>query len=84
MCFALFIAAGSFFLGQQQVFPTSVRGSPFLLVPVVAVLAVMILLLARIRFTSAYNKSARISSIPSGRTLTALREQASASTELDP
>jgi hypothetical protein len=84
MCFALFIAAGSFFLGQQQVFPTSVRGSPFLFVPVVAVLAVMIFWLARVRFASAYNKSARISSITSGRTLTALREQASASTELHP
>jgi hypothetical protein len=83
MCFALFIAAGSFFLGQQQVFPTSVRGSPFLFVPVVAVLAVMIFWLARIRFASAY-KSVRISSIASGRTLTALRERASASRELDP
>jgi hypothetical protein len=84
MCFALFIAAGSFFLGQQQVFPASVRGSPFLFVPVVAVLAVMIFWLARIRFASAYNKSVRISSIASGRTLTALRERASARTELDP
>ena len=29
MCTALFIAAGSFFFGQQQVMPEAVRGSPF-------------------------------------------------------
>jgi hypothetical protein len=30
MCFGLFIATGSFFLGQQQVFPAFLRGSIFL------------------------------------------------------
>jgi hypothetical protein len=32
MCFGLFIATGSFFLGQQQVFPAFPRGSIFLTV----------------------------------------------------
>ena len=32
MCFGLFIATGSFFLGQQQVFPAVLRGSPLLIV----------------------------------------------------
>jgi hypothetical protein len=31
MCFGLFVATGSFFLGQQQVFPVSMQGSPVLL-----------------------------------------------------
>lgn len=30
MCFAFFIATGSFFLGQQDVMPAAVRGSPIL------------------------------------------------------
>ena len=32
MCFAFFIATGSFFLGQQDVLPAAVRGSPILFV----------------------------------------------------
>jgi hypothetical protein len=32
MCFAFFIATGSFFLGQQDVLPQALRGSPILLV----------------------------------------------------
>ena len=32
MCFAFFIATGSFFLGQQDVLPEAVRGSPVLFV----------------------------------------------------
>lgn len=31
MCFAFFIATGSFFIGQQDVLPAAVRGSPVLL-----------------------------------------------------
>src|SRR5690606_15404686 len=30
MCFAFFIATGSFFLGQQDVLPAALRGSPLL------------------------------------------------------
>jgi hypothetical protein len=50
MCVGLFIAAGSFFLGQQEVMPEFVRGSPLLVVPPFAVLALMIFWLLRLRF----------------------------------
>jgi hypothetical protein len=74
MCFALFIAAGSFFLGQQQVFPASVRGSPFLFVPVLAILALMIFWLCRVRFTSIYKKSVRMSDTAGAQTCGTLSE----------
>jgi len=51
MSTALFIAAGSFFLGQQQVMPAFVRGSPLLFLPELAVLGLMIFWLMRVRFT---------------------------------
>jgi hypothetical protein len=51
MSAALFIAVTSFFLGQQQVFPASMRGSPVLFVPVLAVLGAMIFWLIRVRLT---------------------------------
>ena len=50
MCLGLFIASGSFFLGQQQVFPAFLRGSPLLIVLAIAPLAAMIFWLVRIRF----------------------------------
>jgi hypothetical protein len=49
MCVALLIAAFSFFLGQQQVFPASVRGSSLLFVPEIAVVGSLIFWLVRIR-----------------------------------
>jgi hypothetical protein len=49
MCLALFIASGSFFLGQQRVMPVWMRGSPWLFVPAFAPLFVMIYWLIRIR-----------------------------------
>lgn len=49
MCFSLFIAAGSFFLGQQQVMPEWMRGSPVLIVLALAPFPVMIFWLVRIR-----------------------------------
>ncbi|MBF6024064.1 hypothetical protein [Lysobacter niastensis] len=51
MCFALFIATGSFFLGQQDVLPQAVRGSPILFVLAFAPFGVMLFWLVRIRFT---------------------------------
>jgi hypothetical protein len=57
MCFALFFATASLFLGQQQVFPAAIRKPAFLALPVVAVLAVMIFWLLRILFTKAYRSS---------------------------
>ena len=49
MCFAFFIATGSFFLGQQQVFPQALRGSPILFVLAFAPFAVMAFWLVRVR-----------------------------------
>jgi uncharacterized membrane protein len=56
MCFGWFIATGSFFLGQQQVFPASWRGSPGFLVPALLPLALLIFWLIRVRFTNALKK----------------------------
>jgi len=56
MCFGWFIATGSFFLGQQQVFPVWLRGSPVLLVPALLPLVLLIFWLIRVRFTSVYQR----------------------------
>jgi hypothetical protein len=56
MCFGWFIATGSFFLGQQQVFPVWLRGSAVLLVPALLPLMLLIFWLIRVRFTNAYKK----------------------------
>ena len=49
MCFAFFIATGSFFIGQQDVLPEAVRGLPVLFVLGFAPFAVMAFWLARVR-----------------------------------
>jgi len=49
MCFAAFIATGSFFLGQQKVMPIAVRGSPILFILAFAPFAVMLFWLVRLR-----------------------------------
>jgi hypothetical protein len=54
MCFGLFIATGSFFLGQQQVFPAMLRGSILLIILAVLPLIVLIFWLFRVRFTDEY------------------------------
>ena len=59
MCFGLFIATGSFFLGQQQVFPTFVRQSNVLFVPAILPLVLLIFWLIRVRFKDAYERRAR-------------------------
>jgi hypothetical protein len=51
MCFALFIATGSFFLGQQKVMPAFMQGSPVLVVLGLAPLPFMIFWLIRVRFS---------------------------------
>jgi hypothetical protein len=56
MCFGWFIATGSFFMGQQQVFPASWRGSPFFFIPAVLPLLLLIFWLIRVRFTSVYKR----------------------------
>jgi len=49
MCFALFIAALSFFIGQAQVIPKPFRILPLLAIPVVVVLVTMLYWLWRVR-----------------------------------
>ena len=49
MCVSLFIASGSFFLGQQRIMPEWIRGSPVLLVCALAPLAAMIFWLIWVR-----------------------------------
>ena len=56
MCFGLFIATGSFFLGQQQVFPSFVRQSNVLFLPAILPLVLMIFWLIRVRFKNAYER----------------------------
>jgi uncharacterized membrane protein len=58
MCLALFMASGSFFLGQQQVLPEALRGSPILFVPALAPLAAMVFWLVRVRFARAFRPAA--------------------------
>jgi hypothetical protein len=50
MCFALFFAAASFFLGQQKVMPAFMQGSPLLFIPAFAPLVLMLFWLVRVRF----------------------------------
>ena len=49
MCFALFIGAISFFIGQAEVFPEPIRIRPLLALPVLAVLVTMFYWLWRLR-----------------------------------
>jgi FtsH-binding integral membrane protein len=52
MSTALFIASGSFCLGQQKIMPVAMRGSVWLFVPVFVPLVLMIFWLIRVRFKS--------------------------------
>ena len=58
MCLGLFIASGSFFLGQQKVFPASLRGLKVWFVPAFLPLLLMIFWLLRVWFTKAYKRTA--------------------------
>lgn len=49
MCFALFVASLSFFIGQSDVFPERIRIMPLLALPVVTVLVTMLYWLWRVR-----------------------------------
>ena len=50
MCLALFIASGSLFLGQPQVFPPPLHGSPILVVLAVAPLGFLIFWMIKVRW----------------------------------
>jgi hypothetical protein len=54
MCYGLFIATGSFFLGQQQVFPAFLRCSIFLTLAALLPLPLLIYWFLRVRFSKAY------------------------------
>jgi hypothetical protein len=54
MCFAFFIATGSFFLGQQDVLPGAVRGSPILFLLAFAPFAIMLFWLVRLRLAKRF------------------------------
>ncbi len=69
MCFGLFIATGSFFLGQQQVFPAWLRKTNLLFVPAILPLILLIFWLVRVRFTNAYKRK----SMPPGGDVYSLR-----------
>lgn len=56
MCLGLFIAAGSFFLGQQKVFPESLRGLKVWYVLAFLPLALLIYWLLRVWFTNAFKQ----------------------------
>jgi len=56
MCLALFFASGSFFLGQQQVFPAFIRNTNVLFIPAFLPLILMIFWLIRVRFANAYKR----------------------------
>ena len=58
MCFALFIASGSFFLGQAQVFPKPIRIFPLLAVPALLPLVLLVYWLVRVLFTQWYRRRA--------------------------
>ena len=51
MCFGMFVATGSFFLGQMKVFPEALRIVPLLAIPVLLVLALMFFWWARVLMT---------------------------------
>jgi hypothetical protein len=64
MCFGLFFATLSFFLGQQQVFPAFLRGSIFLTVLAFLPLPVMIYWLIRVRFSKAFKVQPSATALP--------------------
>ena len=56
MCFSLFIASGSFFLGQAKVFPKPIRIIPMLAIPAFLPLLILVYWMARVLFTKWYRR----------------------------
>ena len=50
MCFSLFIASGSFFIGQAQVIPKPIRILPLLAIPAFLLLLLLIYWVVRVAF----------------------------------
>jgi len=57
MCFAMFIAAGSFYPGQQRFFPESIRKTNLLYFPVFFAIVMLIFWPMRVRFANAYKRA---------------------------
>jgi uncharacterized membrane protein len=57
MCFALFIASGSFFLGQAKIFPKPIRILPLLAIPAFLPLLFLVYWLVRVLLTKWYRKT---------------------------
>ena len=55
MCFGLFVASGSFFMGRQRIFPAFVRQSGVLIFLTVLPLLSLVFWLVRVRFTKLYS-----------------------------
>ena len=64
MCFAFFIAAGSFFLGRQEIFPEAIRKTNILFLLSFLPLILMIFWLVRVRFTNKGRTAFREQSLP--------------------
>jgi hypothetical protein len=56
MCLGLFIASGSFFLGQQKVFPAALQGLKVWFVPAFLPLVLMIFWVLRVWFTKSFRE----------------------------
>jgi hypothetical protein len=56
MCFSLFIASGSFFLGQAKVIPKPIRILPLLAVPALLPLVLLLYWLVRVLLTKWYRR----------------------------
>ena len=54
---ALFVAAGSLFLGQPKVFPPALRGAAVMFIPELAILGLMLFWLARVLLSGAAGRS---------------------------
>jgi uncharacterized membrane protein len=67
MCLALFIAWGSF-AGQPRAQPGALRGSPYLFLPALAVLVLMVFWLVRVRFARPAGRA--VAAIPAREALT--------------
>jgi len=69
MSFGLFIATGSFFLGQAvKVFPFLANQTNLLIIPAVLPLLLLVFWLFRVRFTPAYKSMPGVSDVRSLRT----------------
>lgn len=69
MCAGLFIASGSFFLGQQQMLPSFMRGTLWQFAPVLAPLLFMLYWLVRVRLTNWATQAPDSAPIESGAAL---------------